>query len=193
MDSICVFCGSSPGKRGYYVEEAKNLGAHLARQNTTLIYGGASIGIMGALADAVMQEGGQVIGVIPSFLSKKEVRHDGLTQLIEVDSMHQRKRKMAALARGFIAMPGGFGTMEEFFEVMTWAQLGLVKHPIGLFNVDGYFNALLAMMDHMVAEGFLKPENRRMLLIDNTPSGLLKQMLDFKPIMVPKWLDQEET
>lgn len=193
MESICVFCGSNPGNQPYYVEQAKVLGALMAQQNTTLIYGGASIGIMGAIADSVMKEGGQVIGVIPTFLSKKEVRHDSLTQLIEVESMHQRKRKMAALARGFIALPGGFGTMEELFEIMTWAQLGLVKHPIALLNIDGYFNALLAMMDHMVTEGFLRPENREMVLIDSDPERLLAQMAAFKPSPVPKWLDQEET
>ena len=193
MESICVFCGSNPGNKPYYIEQAKTLGALMAQQNTTLIYGGASIGIMGAIADSVMNEGGQVIGVIPTFLSKKEVRHDGLTQLIEVESMHQRKRKMAALARGFIAMPGGFGTIEELFEILTWAQLGLVKHPIALLNIDGYFNALLAMMDHMVSHDFLRPENREMLLIDSDPKKLLELMAAFKPVTVPKWLGQEET
>ncbi len=193
MKRICVFCGSSAGKDTNYVVSATLLGGRLAEKGITLVYGGAAIGIMGAVADAVLKKGGQVIGVIPKFLSRKEIRHQNLTELITVDSMHQRKQKMAELAEGFIALPGGFGTLEEVCEILTWTQLGLIQFPVGILNTKGYYDQLLQLFDHMVSEGFLKPENRNMILDSTDCHDLLDQMIDYQPIAVPKWLDIDKT
>ena len=193
MKSICVFCGSSSGNNSVYREAASQLGEELAKRSITLIYGGAAVGIMGAVADAVLANGGKAIGVIPGFLSKKEIRHSGLTQLITVDSMHQRKQKMAQLAEGFIALPGGFGTLEELCEILTWTQLGLLPHPVALLNNEGYFDHLLHLFDHMVEQGFLKPANRNMLIHHTQIAPLLAAMEAYQPAPVPKWLDVSET
>ena len=193
MKSLCVFCGSSAGNIPEFIVAGRKLGEVLAARHLTVVYGGAAVGIMGAVANGALEAGGKVIGVIPGFLSKKEIRHQGLTELITVDSMHQRKQKMAELSDGFIALPGGFGTLEEFCEILTWAQLGLVTGPVGLLNVDGYFNHLLALFDHMVSRELLKPENRKLVLHDATISGLLEKMSNFEPKTVPKWIDVERS
>ena len=193
MKSICVFCGSSSGNDPVYREAAARLGQELAHRSITLIYGGAAVGIMGAVADAVLAQGGEAIGVIPGFLSKKEIRHSGLTELITVDSMHERKQKMAQLAEGFIAMPGGFGTLEELCEILTWTQLGLLPHPVALLNIQGYFDHLLQLFDHMVDRGFLKLANRSMLIHSSQIELLLAAMESYQPAPVPKWLDVSET
>ncbi len=193
MKSICVFCGSSSGSYHGHAQEAATLGRLLAHKSITLIYGGAAVGIMGAVADAVLEQNGKVIGVIPEFLSKKEIRHQNLTELITVQSMHQRKQKMAQLSEGFMALPGGFGTLEELCEILTWTQLGLLPHPVGILNVDGYFDHLLKLFDHMVDQGFLKKENREMVIESNHPQRLLSAMEQYQPRPVPKWLDVSET
>jgi uncharacterized protein (TIGR00730 family) len=193
MKSICVFCGSSAGNTAEFIVAGRKLGETLAKSRYTVVYGGAAVGIMGAVANGALEAGGKVIGVIPGFLSKKEIRHQGLTELITVDSMHQRKQKMAELSDGFIALPGGFGTLEEFCEILTWAQLGLVTGPVGLLNVNGYFNHLLALFDHMVSQALLKPENRELVLHDVSISGLLEKMSNFEPKEVPKWIDATKT
>lgn len=164
MNNICVFCGSSHGNEPIYTTQAQTLGKLMAKNNKTLIYGGGKVGLMGAIADAVMDNGGNVIGVIPDFLMKKEVGHLGLSELLVVRSMHERKQKMAELADGFIAMPGGFGTLEELGEILTWVQLGLIKKPVGLLNVSGFYDHLLLQMDNMVKQGFLKPQNRKLVI-----------------------------
>ena len=192
MKSVCVFCGSSAGSSPQYIVAGRTLGETLAGSGIRVIYGGAAVGIMGAVANGALESGGEVIGVIPGFLSKKEIRHEGLTELITVDSMHQRKQKMAELSDGFIALPGGFGTLEEFCEILTWAQLGLVTGPVGLLNVDGYFDHLLALFDHMVSQELLKPQNQALVLHDGTIEGLLNKMTRHKPKPVPKWIDADK-
>ena len=164
MKNICVFCGSSQGKNPVYLKAAKRLGQAIVDHKLRLIYGGGNIGLMGTIANEVMTLGGEVIGVIPGFLVEKEVGNIDLTELIVVESMHERKHKMAHLADGFIAMPGGFGTLEELAEVLTWVQLELIKKPVGVLNVNGYYDLLISQLDHMVAEGFLKPQNRRLMI-----------------------------
>ena len=181
MQSICVFCGSSAGNNPVYIEAAQALGKLMVQEKIQLVYGGGSIGLMGTIADQVMESGGEVLGVIPKFLDDLEVGHKSISELILVDSMHQRKTKTEELSEGVIAMPGGFGTMEELTEMLTWAQLKLVKKPIGLLNTNGYYDAFLRFVDHMVDEGFLKESNRRLLLADGTPEGLLQKMRDFDP------------
>ncbi len=193
MKSVCVFCGSNAGSSPEYIVAGRLLGETLAQQGIRVIYGGAAVGIMGAVANGALETGGEVIGVIPGFLSKKEIRHSGLTELITVDSMHQRKQKMAELSEGFIALPGGFGTLEELCEIVTWAQLGLVRHPVGILNILGYFDHLLDLFDHMVSQELLKTENRSLVLHDLTVEGLLKKMVDYVPTPIPKWMDSSNT
>lgn len=193
MKKICVYCASSPGFEDVYMKAADTTGQYLAANGYGLVYGGGSIGLMGQVADACMKNGGEVIGVIPHFLNTKEVGHKELTQLITVESMHERKLKMSELADGFIALPGGFGTLEELAEILTWAQLGLVEKPIGILNVNGYYDHLIALLDHMVKEGLLKQENRDMLLIDTEIGSLMAQFESYKPIPVKKWLNKDRT
>jgi uncharacterized protein (TIGR00730 family) len=193
MKSICVFCGSSAGSIPEFIVAGRSLGEVLAEKQITVIYGGAAVGIMGSVANGALEAGGKVIGVIPGFLSQKEIRHEGLTELITVDSMHQRKQKMAELSDGFMALPGGFGTLEEFCEIVTWAQLGLVTGPVGLLNINGYFDHLLAQFDHMVSQELLKPENRELVLCHSNIDELLNKMSGYKPKPVPKWLDLGST
>src|ERR1019366_5197896 len=188
MRRICVFCGSSPGSRPEYRVAAEDMGAELVRSNIGLVYGGGNVGLMGVLADAVLREGGEAVGVIPENLMAREVGHKGLTKLHVVRSMHERKALMADLSDAFIAMPGGFGTFEEFCEVVTWSQLGIHAKPCGLLNVNGYYDPLLELFDHAVREGFLRKENRRLVLEDRDPGLLLKKMADFAPIPADKWI-----
>src|SRR5579872_2693044 len=166
---ICVFCGSSPGSRPSYAAAATSLGRHLAASGVAIVYGGGKVGLMGALADAALAAGGEVIGIMPRSLVEKEISHRGLSDLRVVSSMHERKALMADLADAFIAMPGGYGTFEEFCEVLTWTQLGLQRKPCGILNTDGYYDQLLALFDHAVGEQFVKPVHREMVIADSTP------------------------
>lgn len=181
MKSIAVYCGSSLGASEIYKEQAILLGKFLAKNNITLIYGGASVGIMGTIADAILQEGGSVIGVIPTFLEQREIAHKDLTELICVDTMHERKAKMMALADGFIALPGGPGTLEEFFEVFTWNQIGLLQKPCGILNINGYYNKLIELFDHMVVEKFLQERSRNVFYVDDNYESLLNKMNAYEP------------
>ena len=185
---ICVFCGSNSGTDPAYRDSAIHLGLLLAKRRIELVYGGGNVGLMGVLADAVLQANGRVIGVIPESLMAKEVGHLGLTELRIVKSMHERKALMADLSDGFIAMPGGFGTFEEFCEVVTWSQLGIHSKPCGLLNVNGYYDPLLELFDHAVREGFLRKENRRLVLEDRDSEQLLEKMAAFAPIPADKWI-----
>jgi len=193
LKSIAVFCGSSEGNDNTIIEQAEQLGATLAKTNITLVYGAAKIGIMGKIAQASINNHGKVIGVIPEFLKLKEVVHLGLHQLISTDNMHQRKLKMHELSDGFIALPGGFGTFEELFEIITWAQLGLHQKPIGLLNSNGFYNDLVNMLETMVSKGLLKLQNLDLLIIDENVDSLLKKMKAFEPVAVPKWLKANRT
>ena len=193
MKRLCVFAGSSPGAREEYLDAARSLGQALVRHQIELVYGGARVGLMRALADAVLGEGGHVIGVIPQSLVAKEIAHSGLSDLRIVASMHDRKAAMADLADGFVAMPGGWGTMEEFFEVLTWAQLGLHRKPCGLLNVCGYFDSLLSFLDHSIDELFVTRAHRNMLIVAESPGSLLQQFEDYVPTVVEKWIDRATT
>lgn len=191
MQRICVFCASSLGARPEYRLAAEELAAELVRRNITLVYGGSNIGLMTVLADTVLALGGEVIGVIPEHLMAREVGHKRLTKLHVVHSMHERKALMADLSDAFIALPGGFGTFEEFCEAVTWTQLGLHEKPCGILNVLGYYSPLLAMFDHAVAERFVKPENRALIQSSESVVELLDAMEDWRPVRVEKWLDRE--
>ncbi|PSK94373.1 TIGR00730 family Rossman fold protein [Taibaiella chishuiensis] len=193
MKSIVVFCGSSYGNQPVYEEQAVVLGQTLARNGIRLIYGGASVGLMGAVANAALQAGGTVIGVIPRFLNSREIAHIGLSELILVESMHERKAKMNELCDGVITLPGGFGTMEELFEMLTWSQLGLHTKPIGLLNTAGYYDPLNYMVKTMEEQGFLKPVYREMLLTDENVDVLLAKMKSYTAPEVPKWISKETT
>jgi uncharacterized protein (TIGR00730 family) len=193
MKRICVFCGSSPGASPRYAELAQRLGAILARRRLTLVYGGGNVGLMGRLADAVLERGGQVIGVIPQALMDLEVGHSGLSDLRIVGSMHERKALMADLADGFIALPGGIGTLEEFCEILTWAQLGMHAKPCGLINVEGYFDHLMTFLDHAVHERFFRPEHRAMVLIEDDPEQLLNRFERYQPPQLEKWIDRRSS
>lgn len=186
MKRICVYCGSSPGMLADYVAEARHLGSVLARRGLGLVYGGGNVGLMGQLAQSVLEHGGQVTGVIPRDLVRREVAHTGLADLRIVDSMHERKALMAELADGFIALPGGIGTLEELLEVMTWAQLGLHRKPCGLLNTSRYFDQLMAFLDHLVAQRFLHPAHRAMLLDADCPEALLDAFEGYQPPVVDK-------
>lgn len=188
MRRICVYCGSSNGKRPEYAAAARELADVLVRHDLELVYGGADKGIMGVIADAVLEQGGKVHGVIPQMLCEKEIAHQGLTELHVVASMHARKTMMAALSDGFIAMPGGFGTLEEIIEIVTWGQLRFHDKPCGLLNTDGYFDRLLEYLDHAEGEGFLRAENRNMLLSDRDPVGLIRQFERYTAPHVEKWV-----
>ena len=187
MRRVCVYCGSSTGNRPEYASAARELADVLVRHELELVYGGADKGIMGIIADAVLALGGRVHGVIPKMLTEKEIAHQGLTELHVVASMHERKTMMAALADGFIAMPGGYGTLEEIIEIITWGQLRFHDKPCGVLNTDGYFDHLLAYLDHANREGFLRRENRDMLLVDSDPAGLIQQFERYTAPHVEKW------
>ncbi|HKV32537.1 MAG TPA: TIGR00730 family Rossman fold protein [Candidatus Dormibacteraeota bacterium] len=188
MSRIGVFCGSSVGNQPAFRQAAVDLARALARRGFGLVYGGARVGLMGVLADAMLQHHGEVIGVIPQALLEREIAHAGLSDLRVVGSMHERKALMVELADGFIGLPGGYGTLEEFCEVVTWAQLGLHHKPCGLLDVDEYFNPLLALFDGAVSAGFLRPENRALVLTANDPEALLDRFASYKPVNVPKWI-----
>ncbi|MEO7978009.1 TIGR00730 family Rossman fold protein [Flavobacterium sp.] len=192
MKRITVFCGSSFGTDAIYKEQAKLLGETLAKQNLELVYGGANVGLMGAVADGVLNKGGKVIGVLPDFLRSKEIAHTGLTELIMVESMHERKTKMNELCDGVIALPGGFGTMEELFEMITWAQLGLHKKPVAILNINGFYDSLIVMIQTMVTKGLLKEANQQMLLVSDEIEDLLYKMKNYQPPTVGKWIDKEK-
>jgi len=193
VKSICFFCGSSSGTDPAYEEAARNLGTILAETSITLVYGGGNVGLMGVAADAAIEAGGEVIGVIPEALMRREIGHPGLTNLHVVASMHERKAKMAELSEGFVALPGGTGTLEELFEVLTWAQLGEHNKPCGLLDVAGYYGPLLAVFGHMVEKGFLKERHREMLLVEREPVALLERFARYEPPRVAKWIDKSET
>lgn len=188
MNSIVVYCGSSAGHDPVYMEQATLLGAALAQKNLALVYGGAKVGLMGAVADGVLNAGGKAIGVLPHFLQQKELAHAGLTELILVDTMHERKTKMNELCDGVIALPGGFGTMEELFEMLTWGQLGLHRKPIGLLNTNGFYDDLMSLARNMSEKGFLTAENRDMLLCSNDINDLLSQLENYEPPTRSKWI-----
>jgi len=192
MKSITVFCGSSFGSVEKYKEQATLLGQTLAKQNIQLIYGGANVGLMGAVADGVLAKGGKAIGVLPHFLQAKEIAHSQLTELILVESMHERKTKMNDLCDGVIVLPGGYGTMEEFFEMITWAQLGLHKKPIAILNIDVFYDDLIKLVQTMVDKGFLKQTNQEMLLVSNDIDELLEKMKNYQAPTVGKWISKEE-
>ncbi|WP_299251533.1 TIGR00730 family Rossman fold protein [uncultured Aquimarina sp.] len=193
LTSICVFCGSSEGNDVKVIDEALLLGEKMAQQDITLVYGAAKIGVMGKVAEGALTQKGKVIGVIPDFLKLKEVVHLGLTELITTDNMHERKMKMQELSNGFITLPGGFGTLEELFEIITWSQLGLHQKPIGLLNINGFYDHLLQLLENMVRNGFLKMDNYELLLVDDDIDRLLQKMREFKPAQVPKWLKTDRT
>jgi len=191
MKSITVFCGSSFGYDEIYKTQATLLGQTLAKKNIRLVYGGANVGLMGAVADGSLAAGGEVVGVLPKFLQEKEIAHQHLTELILVDSMHERKVKMSELCEGVIALPGGYGTLEELFEMLTWAQLGLHKKPIAILNTNGYYNCLNVLTQGMVDSGFLKQLNKDMLLISGDIEDLLNKMFAYKAPDVGKWVTKE--
>ena len=188
MKAICVYCGSSPGRTEVYKQAAGKVAEELLKRDLTLVYGGASVGVMGVLADSMLALGGKVIGVMPESLLRKEIGHRGLSELLVVSSMHERKTKMADLADGFIAMPGGAGTLEEIFEVWTWAQLGYHNKPCGLLNVAGYFDDLIRFMDHTVKEQFLRVAHRSMFIAEENASILLDRFSEYEPPTVEKWI-----
>jgi hypothetical protein len=188
MKSICVFCGSSIGANPTYLAMAHQLGETIARSNLTVVYGGASVGLMGAVADAALIAGGDVIGVIPQSLRGKELDHKGLTQMHVVNSMHERKALMADLSDGFIALPGGAGTLEEFFEVWTWGQLGYHTKPFGLLNVAGYYDHLVQFMQTTLAERFIKQDHVDMVMVEQEPVVLLQRFAEYVPVVQPKWV-----
>jgi uncharacterized protein (TIGR00730 family) len=191
--SICVFCGSNAGANGAYLEAARTVGRGLAERGVRVVYGGGRVGMMGAVADAARDAGGEVIGVIPQAIFDLEIGHTGIDDLRVVGSMHERKALMAELADAFVALPGGIGTLEELFEVFTWAQLGIHAKPLGLLDVAGYYRPLVAFLDHSVAEGFLREETRTMLAVDDDFDALLDSLERWKPISIHKWIDLDET
>ena len=191
MKRVTVFCGSSFGTENIYEQQAALLGQTLAKRKIELVYGGANVGLMGAVANGVLSERGKVIGVLPDFLKSKEIAHDHLSELIIVDSMHDRKAKMNELCDGVIALPGGFGTLEEFFEMLTWAQLGLHKKPVAILNIDGFYDSLNDLIQTMVDKGFLKEENQKMLLVSDNIEELLDKMENYVAPTVGKWIIKE--
>lgn len=193
MKRICVYCGSSPGNNPAYAEAGRALGALLVERGLGLVYGGAAVGIMGAIANEVLARGGEAIGVIPEALAVKEVSHASLTEQHVVASMHERKAMMAELSDGFVALPGGWGTIEEIFEILTWAQLGFHDKPCGLLNVAGYYDGLFSFLEHAVTEGFVRPVYRDILILEDRPGELLDRFARYQPPQIRKWITREET
>jgi len=194
MKRVCVFCGSSTGARSSYVDAARLLAAELVQRKLGVVYGGASVGLMGELADATLAAGGEVIGVIPGPLASRELAHTGLTEMRVVASMHERKATMESLADGFIALPGGLGTLEETLEILTWAQLGIHRKPVAVVNVDGYYDGLLRLLTHAVREGFVRPEYFALLLFGDTPAEVLDKLLAWQPPAIRRpWLAPSQT
>ena len=192
MNSLCVFCGSNPGASPVYAEAVARLGRVVAARGMTLVYGGGRVGLMGVVAGAALAAGGKVIGVIPEALATRELAHDGLTELHVVGSMHERKARMSELSDGFLALPGGIGTLEEWFEVWTWSQLGFHPKPCGLLNVAGYYDHLLAFLDHVTAERFLNEAHRSMAIVGDDPELLLDRLAAWQPSHARKWIEAEE-
>lgn len=190
MKSICVFCGSSMGNQPAYKDEAEKLGILLANNNITLVYGGADVGLMGVIANSNLQAKGKCVGVMPGRLIDLEIAHDNLTDLIVVDSMHERKGKMADLSDGFIAMPGGFGTLDELSEALTYNQLRLYDKPVGILNINGYFDLLLDFFDQSVESKFVRKEHRNNIIISDDAEELLRKMIEYKPVSIGKWIDE---
>ena len=190
--ALCVFCGANHGRRPAYRQAAQRVGELLAERAITLVYGGGNVGLMGTLADACLASGGRVIGVIPHALAEKEIAHVGLTEMHVVRTMHERKALMADLAEAFLTLPGGFGTWDESCEALTWSQLGLQKKACSFLNVEGYYDALLALADRAEADGFIRTEHRELLLVDDEPGRLLDRLQTFVVPYVPKWADREE-
>jgi uncharacterized protein (TIGR00730 family) len=194
MRRICVFCGASPGARPEYTQATTELARLLAAEGVGVVYGGGGVGLMGVLADAVIAEGGEIIGVIPRALMDREIAHRDVADMRVVGSMHERKALMAELADAFIALPGGLGTLEELFEVYTWAQLGLHRKPCALLNVEGYYDGVAGFLSHAVGERFLREEHREMLMVESRPGALIERLREFEPdTVLPKWIDREET
>lgn len=193
MKRVCVFCGSSPGARSEYATATRRLGRVLVDRKLGLVYGGGNVGLMGEIADAVLHESGEVIGVIPRALVDKELGHGGVSDLRIVDSMHERKALMFDLSDGFITLPGGMGTLEEYFEVLTWAQLGVHGKPCGLLNVCDYYRTLIEFLDHAVAQRFLKNHHRQMVLIEKDPEALIEKLEAYQAPRIEKWIDRKST
>ena len=193
MNRICVFCGSKMGINPRFLETAIQLGRVLAERRLDLVYGGASIGLMGAVADSVMAGGGKVVGVIPEAMASKEVAHNGLTEMHVVSSMHERKSMMARLADAFVALPGGFGSFEELLEMITWAQLGIHQKPVGILNVSGYYDPLIQLFERAIEEDFIRPSNRQLFLVDQEPDRLIQTLLTHKLPEVKRWITERET
>lgn len=192
MRTVCVFCGSKEGSRPSYVEAARDMGKALARRGIGLVFGGGKVGLMGAVADAALEEGGEVVGVIPEALVSKEIGHTGLTKLHVVGSMHERKKLMADLSDGFVALPGGYGTLEEFFEVLSWAQLTIHEKPCALLDVDAYYAPLSALFDRTVREGFVHPDHRSLVLMEQDPDALIDLMQQYTPPETKKWIGSQD-
>jgi len=190
IKTLCIFCGSSNGKASVYTDAAAKLAGFLLNRGIKLVYGGANVGLMGILADTMLAGGGSAIGVMPLSLVEKEVAHTGLTEMHIVGGMQERKAMMADLSDAFFALPGAYGTLDELFEVLTWNQLGIITKPIGLLNIDHFFDPLLQMLDHAVAEKFLRPEHRNMLLVDSDFDRLFEKLSDFKPVIAEKWIER---
>jgi uncharacterized protein (TIGR00730 family) len=186
--SVCVFCGSNVGARPIYVEAAREVGRAIAERGLSIVYGGAAVGLMGAVADSALEAGGKVIGIIPAALVEREIGHPGLTEMHQVASMHERKAKMADGSDAFLALPGGAGTLEEVFETWTWAQLGHHRKPVGILNVDGFFDSLLEFLDHQCRERFMRPEHRDMLIVEDSVQRLLDRFSRYSPPLVEKWI-----
>jgi len=193
VKNICVFCGSANGRRPAYARAARTFGASLAGKGLGLVYGGGSIGLMGIVADAALGGGAPVVGVIPRALARREIAHHGLTRLEVVPSMHARKARMARLSDAFVALPGGIGTLEEFFEVLTWGYLGIHAKPTGLLDVGGYWRPLIRLLDHAVDEGFLRPAHRKLVVVDRSPARLLERLAGHRVPAATRWIDEKET
>jgi uncharacterized protein (TIGR00730 family) len=193
MQRICVFCGSNPGARADYTDAARDLAAALVDENLALVYGGGRVGLMGVIADEVLRLGGRAIGVIPRPLWQREVGHTALSEIRIVETMHQRKAMMADLSDAFVALPGGLGTIEEIFEIWTWAQLGMHAKPVGFLNIAGYYTPLLSFLDHAVNEMFIREEIRQVAMVEEDPAALLRRFAAYTPPRVMKWIDREKT
>lgn len=192
MKQICVFCGSSIGTRPEYAAAATAIGVGIARRGHELVYGGGNTGLMGTVANAALNAGGKVIGVIPTVMVEKELAHEGLTQLHVVNTMHERKAMMAVFADAFVILPGGFGTMDEFYEIVTWAQLGFHRKPVAILNVCGFYDPMLTFIDHLVDEGFVKQSHREVIVIGDDPEALLSLIETYQPPLVDKWVERKD-
>lgn len=192
IHALSVFCGSSSGNDEAFIKEGFKLGQYMSQNNITLVYGGSRVGIMGAVADGAIAGKGNIIGVIPGFIKNKEIAHDGVTELIEVDSMHNRKMIMHQKSDGALILPGGFGTLDKMFELLTWGQLGLHQKPIGILNINGYFDSLIQFMDHMVNKNMLRVSNREMVLVSNDMEDLIQQMINYEAPLKPKWMEANQ-